>query len=399
MTSHAVVHWDEEGVTRREEIVSPPQVLEDGTAESMWAALGRQIPLHQLLDADLAALLCSPDSAKANVRLMGHMFSLLPDNVLAIFLGCMHHQLDLVPTHVTKELNMLCTAFCTAKQMQNGVLLTGMEDALLDILKEAPFEYINDGDPDPADIGFAEKVLEKTLYKKNAGEPGLSEDEIAEIEREDKVRRKEGKAISCMISTNWRISGKYGHHCKKPRCIGCDGPEHALRKAHAALCAPLRRRIAVPAQNRWMTLYEVLCVLSFFFCVSDLYVRAFVAACFGGLHKVPKDFLKDKDEEAEEQSEGENMGAPADETKAWRKIEAKRRRKALEWVADPEMRVNRILLLPLAALFTRLQCHFFKKGKSLGDESGTEILLNLCTPRQSRAVKSFQVLGAAGVGT
>ena len=91
------------------------------------------------------------------------------------------------------------------------------------------------------------------------------------------------------------------------------------------------------------------------------------------------------------------MGAPADETKAWRKIEANRRRGALEWVADPEMRVNRILLLPLAALFTRLQCHFFKKGKSLGDESGTEILLNLCTPTQSRAVKSLQVLGAAVV--
>jgi len=250
MTSHAVVHWDRDGVTRREEVVSPPQVLEDGTAESMWAGLGRQIPLHQLLDADLAALLCSPDSAKANVRLMGHMFSLLPDNVLAIFLGCMHHQLGLVLTPVTKELNMLCPAFCTAEQMQNGVLLSGMEDALLDILKEGPFEYIKDGDPDLADIGFAEKVLENTLYKKNAGEPGLSEDEIAEIEKEDKVRRKEGKAISCMISTNWRISGKYGHHCKKPRCTGCDGLEHARRKAHAALCAPLRRRIAVPAQNR-----------------------------------------------------------------------------------------------------------------------------------------------------
>ena len=133
MTSHAVVHFDRDGITRREEVVSPPQVLEDGTAESMWAALGRQIPLHQLLDADLAALLCSPDSAKANVRLMGHMFALLPDNVLAMFLGCMHHQLGLVITPVTKELNMLCPAFCTAKQMQNGVLLSGMEDALLDI--------------------------------------------------------------------------------------------------------------------------------------------------------------------------------------------------------------------------------------------------------------------------
>ena len=48
-----------------------------------------------------------------------HMFSLLPDNVLAIFLGCMHHQLGLVLTPVTKELSMLCPAFCTAKQMQN----------------------------------------------------------------------------------------------------------------------------------------------------------------------------------------------------------------------------------------------------------------------------------------
>ena len=95
---------------------------------------------------------------------------------------------------------------------------------------------------------------------------------------------------------------------------------------------------------------------------------------------VPKDFLKDKDEEEEEQSEGENVGAPTDETKAWRKIEATHRKTALEWVADPAMRVNRILLLPLAALFTRLQCHFFKKGKSLGDESGTEILLILAPP-------------------
>ena len=51
---------------------------------------------------------------------------------------------------------MLCPAFCTANQMQNGARLSGIEDALFDILKETPFEYIKDGDPDPAGIGFAE---------------------------------------------------------------------------------------------------------------------------------------------------------------------------------------------------------------------------------------------------
>ena len=82
------------------------------------------------------------------------------------------------------------------------------------------------------------------------------------------------------------------------------------------------RKLPVPAVNRWVQVFPVVAFFAFFLSVQGIYLRAFMKATG----------TETEDAAEEPASEGEALGAPSNETEAFRKLKAKRKKKALCWL-------------------------------------------------------------------
>ena len=144
MTMHGVVRWmPDPGISRAEDVILTPAVLEDSTADTMAAAVDRAhelcaMPLSDILNSGMFTCLHpSSDAVAANARLVKWWLLSLPESTLILWTRCLQHQAALCLSPVTSFHGFLGSLFCTCKTYQQGDQLRIIRASLLQVLRVA----------------------------------------------------------------------------------------------------------------------------------------------------------------------------------------------------------------------------------------------------------------------
>ena len=116
------------------------------------------------------------------------------------------------------------------------------------------------------------------------------------------------------------------HRCPGVHC--CRDRGDCIRQACSAFFAPLRRRIEIPALNRWLSVYPVVCIVLFLNCIHGIfgYAQSVMLGSNpldGHVDGCTPDDVSD--------AERQNVGAPR-QTGFERKLRKRRQRKMTTWL-------------------------------------------------------------------
>ena len=254
LSQHGVLRWETADEQEHvQEVVLPPCILQDKSANGMLGAIvARHAPsgVSGILDSALFSCF-SPciDSVAANLLMVKHFNSVLPDHVLLLVCICLQHQAGLVLSPLAVAFGFLSGLFCMVKVLQSGTHLQALRSALRDVLDE---ELVIDATtlPDPCS---SEKMMALIEIAARAAE---NNDEKA---LSSALTLEEQWAIT-QIFTGDPSSEQPVHHCRG--C--CASRRESIDKAVYALLVPLDKRISVPALNRWLSVWPCVCVLCVF---------------------------------------------------------------------------------------------------------------------------------------
>ena len=132
-TQHGRIQWREASSTETfcEECVYPPTALEAKTADNMLEAIRRKhdgVILGLMQNTPLGCMLVNCDSVSSNLKVVRLIFNMfLPATAMLLFCRCLQHQASLIISTITVHQQFLTGLFCTARQLQKGSVLDGVE--------------------------------------------------------------------------------------------------------------------------------------------------------------------------------------------------------------------------------------------------------------------------------
>ena len=140
LASHSQLSIHAAGQDLEIDIARPPRALPRKTASCMWGALclddGGLRPGFIGSDAKFSAVLVSCDQHPANIRLLKHLHSVVPQNVFVFPSLCAQHRNGNVIERATKHLGILPGSFCVAKSAGRGKFLNDLKAAVRKVLVE-----------------------------------------------------------------------------------------------------------------------------------------------------------------------------------------------------------------------------------------------------------------------
>ncbi len=403
-TQHGRIQWRETSSTETfcEECVYPPTALEAKTADNMLEAIRRKhdgVILGLMQNTPLGCMLVNCDSVSSNLKVVRLIFNMfLPATAMLLFCRCLQHQASLIISTITVHQQFLTGLFCTARQLQKGSVLDGVEIGLREILnRDLVIDHLHP--PDPANVARTTELL-NTIYaspvaRASVGTP--QEDEAAEKE-ENFARQDEVDAIKTVFNADTR-SYIPKHHCQG--C--CRSRKDTIDKAVSALMRPLQRRVVIPALNRWTSLFPVIRAVTLLLQIHMLYARA-VCWHFGrdlSIEKLEAQAPREREAEESEESEEEapdpglQFGAPVDAQKHWQRENRKRNKKMMSFLCNAKVAWQLMLWLAVGVQVMYLHHWLFKRGALNGktDEDGYGALMLCCLLDRYPAMRILNLLG------
>eukprot|EP00438_Fugacium_kawagutii_P010278 Skav225675 [mRNA] locus=scaffold1924:366724:368019:- [translate_table: standard] len=117
-----------------------PVAIPNKQAVTMWpalcAGLGGLWPGLSRLPARYRAVLVTCDAARANLKLLGHLHSVLDPHTMLLPFLCLQHRTGNVIERVTKLLSVLTGCYAVAKTLRLGFIVRKLKQHVTDILKE-----------------------------------------------------------------------------------------------------------------------------------------------------------------------------------------------------------------------------------------------------------------------
>ena len=119
VTQHGVARWlRSSGEIGRQELILPPSILKDKSAESIYNAIEAKHPISMraMLGSGLfSCLQVATDAASTNARVVKWWQKHLPTSQLIMRLKCLQNQTAITVSNMTLHLGFLCPMFWRAK--------------------------------------------------------------------------------------------------------------------------------------------------------------------------------------------------------------------------------------------------------------------------------------------
>ncbi|CAK0829920.1 unnamed protein product, partial [Prorocentrum cordatum] len=307
MTQHGVLHWEDEDLrVHSQELIFPPSVLESATADCMLGGLARalRVDMDELWPSALLACLSpSVDSVAANGLVCKYLLQTLP-------------------------------WWAALRQILSD------EEAGLEARR---------GAPNPADRGKLDMLLG---YCDRQMDEDVEDEEVTAARGQRRgLTKPEVDLIKEMFAGDVS-QGRPVHHCRGRDC--CANRQESVDRAVAAVMVPLRRRLAVPALNRWNTVHPTACVLLLLISLHGLLPRALEKTCGAAARAMRRE------------DGGLESGSGAAGLGDFRREQHVRTVKMMRFLSDLLARQRLVLRVAVAAVGMRFHYACFKRGSLHG---------------------------------
>ncbi|CAK0826756.1 unnamed protein product [Prorocentrum cordatum] len=307
MTQHGVLRWEDEDLrVHSQELIFPPSVLESATADCVLGGLARalRVDVDELWpSALLACLSLSVDSVAANGLVCKYLLQTLP-------------------------------------------WWTALRQILSD--EEAGLE-VRRGAPNPADRGKLDMLLG---YCDRQMDEDVEDEEVTAARGQRRGLTKPEVDLIKEMFTGDVSQERPVHHCRGRDC--CANRQESVDRAVAAVMVPLRRRLAVPALNRWNTVHPTACVLLLLISLNGLLPRALEKTCGAAVRAMRRE------------DGGLESGSGAAGLGDFRREQHVRTVKMMRFLSDLLARQRLVLRVAVAAVGMRFHCACFKRGSLHG---------------------------------
>ncbi|CAK0827865.1 unnamed protein product, partial [Prorocentrum cordatum] len=307
MTQHGVLHWEDEDLrVHSQELIFPPSVLESATADCMLGGLARalRVDMDELWPSALLACLSpSVDSVAANGLVCKYLLQTLP-------------------------------------------WWTALRQILSD--EEAGLE-VRRGAPNPAGRGKLDMLLG---YCDRQMDEDVEDEEVTAARGQRRGLTKPEVDLIKEMFTGDVSQERPVHHCRGRDC--CANRQESVDRAVAAVMVPLRRRLAVPALNRWNTVHPTACVLLLLISLHGLLPRALEKTCGAAVRAMRRE------------DGGLESGSGAAGLGDFRREQHVRTVKMMRFLSDLLARQRLVLWVAVAAVGMRFHYACFKRGSLHG---------------------------------
>ena len=380
ISQHGCIFWsDSAGVDHRQELIYAPCVVEDTTADALFAALSRRqlVGLDQL--ASGAHLVCYQpiaDSVSANIKVVKWMNEVLAPGVLILWGRCLQHQCAIALAAMSKYLNIVGSMFCVVKIFYSGQHMRELLKAIEAVIDKR-FEWVIDGAPDQDDLSRVKKLCAVCHM-----------DIFSGSDRDGNgVKTRECDDICAMVTGDIRSWKKISHHCRG--C--CRSRDEALAKTVAAVTAPLKRRMHTPAINRWGTVAPVVATLLLLLSLHGIIAQAEMYL----IGQCPENYAPEESDDADDENDQREQRVGGDMSMASHRRQGRRRlKRAREWLCDTLTMRNLLIWCCIGQQAMRLHFHLFAHG-SINVAKDKAALFRLCSLRDSRALQVIRILSTS----
>ena len=166
LTQHGIAHWlNASGEIGRQEMILPPSILSDKTADSIYSAIvsKHRLPITTMLGSGLfSCLQISTDAASTHARVVKWLRDQLPASQLMTWQKCLQHQAAITVGNMTLHLGFLCPMFCCAKILQQGKHITDVKREVAKVIEEK-LEWTYGETPAPEDIARTKALVDDCL--------------------------------------------------------------------------------------------------------------------------------------------------------------------------------------------------------------------------------------------
>jgi hypothetical protein len=242
---HAVWCTDADTVPEEDELVLRPVPLEASTAEGLCGGLRSVLPSAwwpclegNTLGTRLGALCLGSDHARSNLRLMRIVESQAPANVLTPHGLCKQHAAGLCIARVVQYLQILCPAFCCAKQFRRANFYRAFRDAVSASV-EQQLEWRQDPafTQNPVDRLHSEAVLELAYYDRDLRTVS-NEAEAETLRQAGQLRRRRGQELLDALPGCWKSATDINDCIMQVVCsrLGVVPCKHALWWRRIKIC-------------------------------------------------------------------------------------------------------------------------------------------------------------------
>ena len=134
LASHSQLSVGSAGNMVEHDFIRVPQALPRKTTSCMWAALnlgaGGLGPSNICSFADFPCVLVTCDQASANIKLLKHLHSVLPEQCFFLPMLCAQHRNGNVVERLTKLFGILPGSYCVAKCTSKGKVFKDLREAV-----------------------------------------------------------------------------------------------------------------------------------------------------------------------------------------------------------------------------------------------------------------------------
>lgn len=140
LASECQMTFKVDNTTHDFDIIRLPVAIPNKKATTMWpalcAGLGGLWPTLSTVPAKHRAVLVTCDSAPANIKLLGHLQSVVDRQTLVLPLQCVQHRTGNVVERITKLLSVLTGCYAVAKTLRSGGVVRRLTAHVKSILSE-----------------------------------------------------------------------------------------------------------------------------------------------------------------------------------------------------------------------------------------------------------------------
>jgi hypothetical protein len=358
-----------------EDVVMRPMQLAGGTTSCYWNALKSIIPgvcwdlLHGKLPPghSFGAVCTSNDEAPGNSMLLAHLDESTGDNVLVLKGWCKQHGTGNCLLPVVKRLAILNPSYCVARRMRSDKfqdrLLEGVRSTLASSAEHIKGSEDPLWQPHASDVSANAELLELAYYTRDLRN---SDDPDADLDQHklEKRRREVGGRLLRYCPGDWR----------QPLVIIWDRDdefatfEKAVEFVIDLLLEMGLLRPASPSENKWLSLWPLLC---------DFAVHlGFHGVIRRGLRKATQ-VADGEDDNLSELDEDEAVGNLTQA--AFIKRERRRELKGLAWIERQESHFVIMLFVTLAKPVMRLHFKLFKHCQEAPRGETNSLLFEFCS--------------------
>ena len=362
LSSHGrIVLKMHDGTRCEEELVFEPVNMAATSAASMWGAWRQQFPplLWRWFDPEanadnLPTMMCVTlgcDRCSANEMLVAHVAEQLPPNAFLLPGFCKQHATAGVLVAITRRLQILNPVYCMAKRLRHRSVysryLQGIRAAL-----EKHVKHIR-GHDDPQWRPLQRHILHSHNVVHLLGIKSKYNGQLAEVSPDvadgPTAREKHATALLKHCCGDWNL----------PEVVFWD-PEDKFT-SRAEVCSFIfdllmqmgYHLLGNPAENKWLSVYPMMCSLVGMMAFHSVFKQAIRQACLVEGNGV---------QDVSDISDSELVGRVTAE--GWFRQERRRDLKIARWMEHPDAQFHAILFVTVTSAIMRLHFTLFEHAQT-----------------------------------